>query len=221
MKRSNSQFGFVLLCVSAACGSDSAPTRGQQQLPIVANQGAAAASTPAGISAQPTAAIGAAGVASTPSASSAGHASSEFPQPPISTGVAGVGIPAVAGSGSSMQASTMGWAGASTTPPKAGTSALPAAGAPAAPGGTKADVFCDKYGMYCGYAKPNRHADRAACLQDFNATPVQQGCKTMHLDTAIAGTAAACNGMASEFCFSIHCLHAAGITDPTGTTYCK
>jgi hypothetical protein len=88
-------------------------------------------------------------------------------------------------------------------------------------GGTPADAFCDKYGMYCGYAMPMRHADRAACIQDFNATPAQQGCKNMHLDTAIAGTAAACNGMQSAFCFSIHCLHAAGLTDPTGTTYCK
>jgi hypothetical protein len=99
-----------------------------------------------------------------------------------------------------------------------------AAGAPASGGsggGTPADAFCDKYGMYCGYAMPNRHADRAACLADFNASPDQQACKVMHMDTAIAGTAAACNGMQSAFCFSIHCLHVAGITDPTGVTYCK
>jgi hypothetical protein len=75
--------------------------------------------------------------------------------------------------------------------------------------------------MHCHYAMPNRHADKAACMADFNATPIQQGCKNMHIDTAIAGTAAACNGMPSEFCFSIHCLHAAGIVDPTGVTYCK
>ena len=25
----------------------------------------------------------------------------------------------------------------------------------------------------------------------------------------------------AAFCFAIHCLHAAGITDPTGVTYCK
>jgi len=66
-----------------------------------------------------------------------------------------------------------------------------------------------------------RHADQAACVADYNATPTQQGCKNMHLDTAISGTAAACNGMPSEFCFQIHCLHAAGLPDPTGTTYCK
>jgi len=88
-------------------------------------------------------------------------------------------------------------------------------------GGTAAEKFCDKYGEHCGYAMANRHADRAACIANFNATPAQQGCKTMHIDTAIAGTAAACNGMPSAFCFSIHCLHAAGITDPTGVTYCK
>jgi hypothetical protein len=66
-----------------------------------------------------------------------------------------------------------------------------------------------------------RHADRAACVADFNGNPAQQACKNMHLDTAIAGTAAACNGMPSDFCFAIHCLHAAGLPDPTGTTYCK
>jgi hypothetical protein len=82
-------------------------------------------------------------------------------------------------------------------------------------------MFCDKYGDHCGYGMPNRHADRAACIADFNANPAQQACKIMHLDTAIAGTAAACNGMPSDFCFAIHCLHAAGITDPTGVTYCK
>jgi hypothetical protein len=75
--------------------------------------------------------------------------------------------------------------------------------------------------MHCHYGQANRHADKAACIADFNGNPVQQGCKNMHMDTAIAGTAAACNGMASEFCFAIHCLHAAGITDPTGVTYCK
>lgn len=91
-----------------------------------------------------------------------------------------------------------------------------------ATGGTApADMFCDKYGDHCGYGMANRHADRAACITDFNATPAQQFCKNMHIDTAIAGTAAACNGMPSDFCYSIHCLHAAGITDPTGVTYCK
>jgi hypothetical protein len=78
------------------------------------------------------------------------------------------------------------------------------AAAPVTPGpsagNASVDAFCDKYGMYCGYAKPMRHADRAACEADFVATPAQQGCKLMHLDTAIAGTAAACNGMSSEFC---------------------
>ena len=91
-----------------------------------------------------------------------------------------------------------------------------------ATGGTSpADMFCDKYGDHCGYGMMNRHADRAACIADFNANPAQQACKNMHLDTAIAGTAAACNGMPSDFCYAIHCLHAAGITDPTGVTYCK
>jgi hypothetical protein len=113
-----------------------------------------------------------------------------------------------------------------TSPAAAGAPAPAAAGAPApvvmsSGGTTPADKFCDKYGMHCGYAKSMRHADRAACMADFNATPIQQGCKNMHLDTAIAGTAAACNGMPSEFCFSIHCLHAAGLPDPTGTLYCK
>jgi hypothetical protein len=84
-----------------------------------------------------------------------------------------------------------------------------------------AKAFCGKYQMYCGYGKTNRHADEQACLADFAGNPIQQGCKVMHLDTSIAGTAAACNGMQSAFCFSIHCLHATGITDPTGVTYCK
>jgi len=84
-----------------------------------------------------------------------------------------------------------------------------------------AKTFCGKYQMYCGYGKMNRHADEKACLADFEGNPIQQGCKIMHLDTSIAGTAAACNGMQSAFCFSIHCLHATGITDPTGVTYCK
>jgi hypothetical protein len=84
-----------------------------------------------------------------------------------------------------------------------------------------AKTFCGKYEMYCGYGKMNRHADEKACLADFEGNPLQQGCKIMHLDTSIAGTAAACNGMQSAFCFSIHCLHATGITDPTGVTYCK
>jgi hypothetical protein len=84
-----------------------------------------------------------------------------------------------------------------------------------------AKTFCGKYQMYCGYGKMNRHADEKACLADFAGSPLQQGCKIMHLDTSIAGTAAACNGMQSAFCFSIHCLHATGITDPTGVTYCK
>jgi hypothetical protein len=94
---------------------------------------------------------------------------------------------------------------------------------PVAPGDATAaaKTFCGKYQMYCGYGKTNRHADEQACLADFEGNPIQQGCKVMHLDTSIAGTAAACNGMQSAFCFSIHCLHATGITDPTGVTYCK
>lgn len=110
--------------------------------------------------------------------------------------------------------------GAPGAAPKPETS-TPVPAAPGAGGGKGADAFCDKYGMHCGYAKPNRHASREACIADFNATPAQQGCKNMHMDTSIAGTAAACNGMPSEFCFSIHCLHTAGIVDPTGITYCK
>jgi len=96
----------------------------------------------------------------------------------------------------------------------------PAAGTGTGSGGG-AEKFCDKYGEHCGYGMMNRHADRAACMADFNAAPAQQACKNMHIDTAIAGTAAACNGMPSAFCFAIHCLHAAGITDQTGVTYCK
>jgi hypothetical protein len=115
--------------------------------------------------------------------------------------------------------------------PAAGSTAMPMAGAgePANPppgsmqsgSSAAAETFCGKYEKHCGFGKPMRHADRATCISDFNATPAQQFCKTMHMDTAIAGTAAACNGMASEFCFSIHCLHATGLTDPTGVTYCK
>lgn len=99
----------------------------------------------------------------------------------------------------------------------------PAPGATGSGGGSAAAaMFCDtKYGPHCGYGKPQRHADRAACVADFDGNPVQQGCKNMHMDTSIAGTAAACNGMPSEFCFAIHCLHAAGIVDQTGITYCK
>lgn len=94
---------------------------------------------------------------------------------------------------------------------------------PVAPGDASAaaKTFCGKYEMYCGYGQMNRHADENACLADFEGNPVQQACKVMHLDTAIAGTAAACNGMPSAFCFSIHCLHATGLSDPTGVTYCK
>lgn len=106
--------------------------------------------------------------------------------------------------------------GPETMPP--GAPAASAAGALRSPG---AAGFCDKYEMHCGFGMPQRHADRAACMQDFDADPLQQACKNMHLDTAIAGTAAACNGMASDFCFSIHCLHASGLPDPTGMTYCK
>lgn len=125
----------------------------------------------------------------------------------------------------------MAGAAAPVTPPAnhetghAGAAApAPSTGQPPAPGvgsGSGAESFCAKYEMHCHYAQPMRHADKAACMADFNGNPVQQACKNMHLDTAIAGTAAACNGMASDFCFAIHCLHAAGMADPTGTTYCK
>jgi hypothetical protein len=100
--------------------------------------------------------------------------------------------------------------------------APPAGGAfPAPGGGGGAEAFCAKYAESCKFGMPNRHADMAACIADFNASPTQQACKNMHMDTSRAGTAAACNGMPSEFCFAIHCLHAAGIVDQTGVTYCK
>lgn len=109
---------------------------------------------------------------------------------------------------------------AARPPAEAPQAGPPTARAPMV-GPPEAAAFCNKYEEHCGFAMPSRHADHAACIEDYMATPAQQVCKSMHMDTAIRGTAEACNGMPSESCFAIHCLHAAGLPDPQGTTYCK
>ena len=103
----------------------------------------------------------------------------------------------------------------------AGQTAEPPSSSTQIGGNTPADAFCEKYEEHCGFGKPMRHADRAACVADFDRTPRQQFCKTMHLDTAIAGTATLCDVVPREFCFNIHCVHATGLPDQTGVTYCN
>lgn len=74
-----------------------------------------------------------------------------------------------------------------------------------------AETFCATYEQYCGFGGDQRHADLATCLQFYDDNPEQQACFNMHLNSAIDGTAAACNGEPSAFCFNIHCPHATGI----------
>jgi hypothetical protein len=208
---------FALGLCMFAC----APEPATQEQPVVSSPPAAstprATNTPAPAVTQPASTAPAAPPSTAPLA--AGAAAPV--KPPAAAAPPSVGL--------------MAGAAAPVTPPaappanhEAGHAGAPApapgVGQPAAPGagsGSGAEAFCTKYEMHCHYAQPMRHADKAACMADFNGNPVQQACKNMHLDTAIAGTAAACNGMASDFCFAIHCLHAAGMADPTGTTYCK
>jgi hypothetical protein len=140
---------------------------------------------------------------------------------PMPTAAGGSAAPAVPSMSEHPMNHTMAGAAAPVQPSAAGAApSLPIPEVGMGSGGG-AEAFCAKYEMHCHYGQAQRHADKAACMADFNGNPVQQGCKNMHLDTAIAGTAAACNGMPSDFCFAIHCLHAAGIPDPTGVTYCK
>lgn len=219
---------LAVMVTCAACAPDTMGSMSSSNTP-----------TNPGVNAPAKTGLGAAGAAAsanslppivTPPAQTAGAAKGPGPDgaPGVNVGAAPAAPPPAAPPPAAPPAAPPP-AAAPPAPPPAGSS-MQAGGANTASqpnpanasgGSTPADLFCNKYGDHCGYGMMNRHADRAACITDFNATPAQQPCKNMHIDTAIAGTAAACNGMPSEFCFAIHCLHAAGITDQTGVTYCK
>src|SRR5262249_54543346 len=100
--------------------------------------------------------------------------------------------------------------GAQAMPPPAATPPPPAAAPPkpsfpffggggafggfGLPAAVTATQFCDKYEAHCGFGGSQRYADRAACEQGYNGHSDQQACYNMHLDTAIDGSAAGCNG---------------------------
>ena len=230
------RLGLLLACVS--CGrpvTDTpnlegistsavpvAPTPIAQTLPVTGGQSAPPEANPAAPGPVAGSMTGAPVASAIPSSGGAGARSSSVEMAPA----AGSGMSdSFAGSGGEVHS-----AGSSAMADAAGNTAMATGGSSGSAdppagvvgsGSAAAEIFCDKYEEHCGFGKPQRHADRATCVADFDATPAQQFCKTMHLDTAIAGTAAACNGMPSAFCFSIHCLHATGLADPTGITYCK
>lgn len=208
-------FVSSLLAIAAGFGCSPSSSGSMGQTAMLGATGASVA-PPSVVGTQPPTTVN-----PTPAASAAPGGPAAPAPSNVQTGTGIAGGPAAAPAAMMhmmMSAAANGAAGKPPAPPVGGAAGAPAAGSG---GGTPADAFCDKYGMYCKYGMPNRHADRAACMADFNASPNQQACKNMHMDTAIAGTAAACNGMQSDFCFSIHCLHVAGIVDPTGVTYCK